>query len=62
MLYYSVRVSTRLVCSCNAYKFPHDPSKGLCSIEILDLSSVPTKASPRSLARAEELINKGYLG
>ena len=60
MVYYSVRVSTRLVCSCNAYKFPHDVGKRLCSFEVLDLALVPTKVTHTSLKRAKDLISKGY--
>ena len=60
MVYHSVRVSTRLVCSCNAYKFPHDPNKRLCSVEIPDLSLVPIKVSLTSLKRAKDLISNGY--
>ena len=60
MVYYSVRVSTRLVCSCSAYKFPHDVGKRLCSFEIPDLSLVPTKVTHTSLKRAKDLISKGY--
>ena len=60
MVYYSVRVSTRLVCSCNAYKFPHDVGKRLCSSELPDLTLVPVKVSSISLERAKDLISKGY--
>ena len=60
MVYYSVRVSSRLLCSCAAYKFPHDVGKRLCCIEIPDLTLVPVKVSSISLERAKDLISKGY--
>jgi len=60
-VYYSVRISKRLLCSCDAYKFPHDVSKRLCSVSIPDCDRVPVRVTPTSLKRAKDLILNGYL-
>lgn len=62
-VYYSVRVSTRLLCNCKAYKFPHDPSKRLCTVMLPtdgELSDVSVVVTPTSLKRAKDLVSKGY--
>jgi len=62
-VYYSVRVSTRLLCNCKAYKFPHDVSKRLCSVILPtdgELSDIKVVLTPTSLKRAKDLVSKGY--
>ena len=39
-IYYSVSVNAKLTCNCKAYKFPHLPSKDLCTEPIPNLLSV----------------------
>lgn len=61
-LYYSVRVTRILLCSCAAFKFPHSLSSGLCeSVKPDDLESIPCRVSPTAMKRAKDLIRNGYL-
>jgi hypothetical protein len=47
-VYISVRLTTKLVCDCAAYKFPHEPSKGLCEVPVPPIDTVSYKLSSQT--------------
>jgi len=58
-VYYSVRITSRLLCNCKAFKFPHTVGHGLCDAEIpflFDLDTIPVKVSKKSLEYAKKLV------
>ena len=58
-LYYSVIVTRKLLCDCSAYKFPHSVGTGSCPFcQPINISSIPSKVSARSLNRAIDLISQ----
>ena len=59
MVYYSVSVTAKLTCNCKAYKFPHLPSKKLCTEPIPDLLSLlDVRISPIGKSRIRRYFKK----
>lgn len=41
-VYFSVKISRRLLCNCSAYSYPHNPNKGKCAVTVPNtLDAIP---------------------
>jgi hypothetical protein len=58
-IYFSVRVNRQLVCDCSAYRFPHNPSQGLCKAEVPPIDTLPYqfKITSAQYQYISELLN-----